>query len=98
MLPKILHPHDEKENRSIETQLNEAKKLIAILFVLFTVVFLGNFMIIALFLLATFYGIDGVKQITQVITSLQMIALVVYLFACLIHSCKKTTKDVISGK
>lgn len=29
MLPKILQPHDEKENRSIETQLNEAKDILA---------------------------------------------------------------------
>ena len=29
MLPRILQPHDEKENRSMETQLNEAKDILA---------------------------------------------------------------------
>ena len=41
MLPKILQPHDEKESRSIETQLNEAKEILATTLLAITVLIIS---------------------------------------------------------
>ena len=95
ILPKILQPHTEKENRSIEVQLNEAKKLTIILISVFCS---ASILTIVVFLLATYYGLDVIREISNILNALQMMILFIYLFASLIHSGKKATEDAISHK
>lgn len=99
VLPKILQAHNIEENRPFEEQLNEAKRILSILSIVVSGFFVSIIIIIVFCFLISFYsGTDTLKDIAQIVTSLQLIAFIIYLFASLIHSCKKATEEAISHK
>lgn len=94
-LPKLLRPHSEKENRPIEVQLNEAKKL-AMFFIVYAFAAWGTLFL--LFVAKVFWGdvmasyIKGFKDIVDVLVVLMFTA---YLASSIIFAFIKRTDEHI---
>lgn len=97
-LPKLLQQHSEKENRPIEVQLNEAKKL-AIFFIVYAFAAWGTLFL--LFVASVFWEdvaasyIKGFKDIVYILVMLMFTA---YLASSIIAARVKRADEYVKEK